>query len=104
MAEASAPLAGRTVVFAGRLLAVTRRQAERAVAAQGGQVQRGLTRRSDLLVVGRALGEGAALERLEDKLARADRLCVRCIGEARFLAAAGLAPPRPAEPRPLALA
>ncbi len=104
MAEDSAPFAGRTVVFVGRLLAVTRRQAERAVAAQGGQVRRGLTRRTDLLVVGRALAEGAPLEPLEDKLARADRLGVTCLGEGAFLVAAGLARPAPAEARPLSLA
>jgi tetratricopeptide (TPR) repeat protein len=100
MAEEEAPLAGKTVVFAGALGLVARREAGRAVAAHGGQLRRGLTRRTDILVVGQGATGPAALGQLELKLAQADRFGAACIGEAAFLRLVRLAPPPPDEPRP----
>lgn len=104
MAETGAAFAGKNVVFVGRLATVPRRQAEHAVTSQGGVVRRGLTRRADLLVVGRAAHDLLALGRLEHKLAQADRFGVACLSEGAFLRLAGLAAPAEPEARPLSLA
>src|SRR5690606_16779943 len=65
---------------------------------------RGLTRRADLLVVGRAAHELLAHGRLEHKLAEAERFGVPCVSEGAFLRLAGLAPALAPEARPLSLA
>jgi Flp pilus assembly protein TadD len=104
MGDGAATFAGKNVVFLGRLVAVRRRQAEHAVLALGGLVRRGLTRRTDLLVVGRAAYELLAHGRLEHKLAQAERFGVACLSEADFLRLAGLAAAAAPEPRPISLA
>jgi tetratricopeptide (TPR) repeat protein len=104
MQEGGAALTGKTVVFVGRLVAVPRRQAERAVAAQGGQVRRGLTRRTDLLVIGRSTDGRLSLAQLEDRLAQAERFGAACLSEGTFLRMVDLATAPAPEQRPVSLA
>jgi tetratricopeptide (TPR) repeat protein len=95
-------LRGTTVVFVGRLAALARPLAVRHVEARGGWVRQGLTRRTDVLVVGQCthtLLEGGHLQR---KIERADQLGVRCISENGFLRGVGLLP-RPAGNRDIDL-
>jgi tetratricopeptide (TPR) repeat protein len=104
MEKGDGALAGKTVVFLGRLMGVPRRQAERAVAEQGGQIRRGLTRRTDLLVLGRGLDDRLGLAQLEDKLAQAERFGATVSSEGTFLRSVGLAAAAADEARPLGLA
>jgi tetratricopeptide (TPR) repeat protein len=104
MGDCPDALAGKNIVFLGRLAALRRRQAEHALALRGGLVRRGLTRRSHLLVVGRAAYDLLEHGRLEHKLAQAERFGVSCISESEFLRLAGLAAPAAPEARPVSVA
>ena len=64
----------------------------REVAARGGTVQRGLSRQTSVVVVGRRSVRQLAGGRLQAKIAQADRQGAACISEAAFLRALGLLP------------
>jgi tetratricopeptide (TPR) repeat protein len=84
------PLAGRISVV-GRLgapMAVVARE----VAARGGTVQRGLSRQTGVVVVGRRSVRQLAGGRLQAKIAQADRQGAACISETAFLRTLGLLP------------
>lgn len=85
-------LTGRTVVFAGRLASMTRRAAARQVESRGGHPRPRLTRRTDLLVVGRGAHALLDGDRLQLLLDRARRVGAACLGETSFLRALGLLP------------
>jgi len=74
--HAAGPLAGRSVVFTGRLTAMTRDAAERLVARLGGRPSRTVTRATSLVVAGMAAGA---------KYHRARTLGVPVISESEFL-------------------
>lgn len=80
---------GRVVTILGRLASISKRQAIGKVTRRGGEVRRGLTRRSNLMVIGqgaaRLIESGALAARLE----RADRLGVESISEGGFLRMVG---------------
>ncbi|MFQ5970910.1 MAG: tetratricopeptide repeat protein [Alphaproteobacteria bacterium] len=96
--------AGRVVTLLGRLASISKRQAIGEVTRRGGEVRRGLTRRSNLLVVGqgaaRLIESGALAARLE----RADRWGVECISEAAFLRMMGAAADVPGDNRTMSAA
>jgi hypothetical protein len=96
-------LAGRSVVFLGRLGRLPRRIAARCVADRGGIPRRYLTRATDYAVVGRDASAWLAGDRLNANLATARRVGAICLGEGDFLRGLGLLPPLPKEGRTLTL-
>ena len=74
-AVAGGPLAGRSVVFTGRLASMTRGQAEALARAGGARAVRSVGRDTDLVVAGRAPGS---------KYDRARTLGVRILSEGEF--------------------
>ena len=96
-------VAGRTVVFIGRLGRLPRRVAARCVSDRGGMARRSLTRATDYAVVGRDASAWLAGNRLKAKLATARHLGAVCLGEGDFLRGLGLLPPLPKEGRTLTL-
>jgi len=84
------PLAGKSSII-GRLSAPSAVVA-REVAARGGTLQRGLSRRTGLVVVARRSARQLVGGRLQAKLARADRQGAPCVSETTFLRALGLLP------------
>ncbi len=86
-------LAGRTVVFLGRLQRLPRRLAARAVADRGGVTRQSLTRATDYAVFGGGAGAWLAGDRLQGKVAAARRVGAVCLSEGSFLRRLGLLPP-----------
>lgn len=86
------PLAGKAVSIIGRLAAPTE-AVTREVATRGGTVQRGLSRRTGVVVVARSSVRQLAGGLLQAKIARADRLGAICMSEIGFLRALDLLPP-----------
>ncbi len=84
-------LRGQAFTFIGRLAALPRRAAVAAVEDAGGRVRRGLSRRTDVAVIGHGAAPLIASGALGAKLRRARQLAVDCISEDTFLGAAGLA-------------
>jgi tetratricopeptide (TPR) repeat protein len=84
------PLAGKISII-GRLSAPAAVVA-REVAARGGTVQRGLSRRTSVVVVARSSARQLAGGRLQARIARAERQGAQCISETAFLRALGLLP------------
>jgi DNA ligase (NAD+) len=76
------PLSGKTLVLTGTLTAMTRGEAERAIAALGGTVGSSVSKKTDYLVVGADPGS---------KLERAERLKVPILDEGDFLKLIGKA-------------
>jgi DNA ligase (NAD+) len=77
-------LAGRRVVLTGKLTLVTRAVAEELVGRHGGTVQRSVSRRTDLVVVGSRPGS---------KLDRARELGIETLDDGSFLELIGMRPP-----------
>ena len=96
-------IAGRTVVFIGRLERLPRRLAARCVRDRGGVPRRSLTRATDYAVVGGGSCALLAGQRLQAKLAAARRLGAVCLGESEFLRGLELLPALPAQGRTLTL-
>jgi tetratricopeptide (TPR) repeat protein len=85
-------LAGQTVTIIGRLATLPNRAAAAEIRRQGGTLRRALSPLTTLLVVGREAASHLADGRLPAKLARADEIGARCIGEAALLRALRLLP------------
>ena len=96
-------VAGRTVVFIGRLGRLPRRVAARCVSDRGGMARRSLTRATGYVVVGRDASAWLVDNRLKAKLATARHLGAVCLSEGDFLRGLGLLPPLPEEGRTLTL-
>ena len=94
--------AGKAVVFLGRLIALPRRAAAAAVTERGGTVRRGVSRRTQVAVVGhgahRLLGG-----RVGSWLVRAEERGVHCLSENGFLRTIGRRDPLPASQRSMSL-
>ena len=86
-------LAGRTVTIVGRLASLSNRTAAAAIERHGGTVRRGLSPLTTLVAVGRHAAAQLAGGRLQARLARADEIGARCIGETMLLRALHLVPP-----------
>ncbi len=69
------PLAGQTFVLTGTLAGLTREEARRLIEARGGRVADGVSKRTDVVVVGETPGQ---------KLDTAHRLGIRTVDERRF--------------------
>lgn len=100
MADVTRDLHGQRVAFTGRLAALSRAQAREVVLARGGIPERGVTRRTSLLVVGMAgwplLPDGTVSAKLRRAEAlRSEGLPIRILPETGFLEAAGLTPGQP---------
>lgn len=76
-ASTSSPLAGKTVVFTGKLETFERKAGEALVERAGGKASGSVSKRTDLLVAGPGAGS---------KLAKAESLGVHVIDESEFLA------------------
>ena len=90
-------LGGQTVTIIGRLASLPNRTAAAQIRRRGGTVRRALSPLTTLAVVGREAAAQLADGRLQAKLARADEIGARCIGETALLRALGLL----AEPAPV---
>jgi DNA ligase (NAD+) len=77
VAPADSPLAGKTVVLTGTLTRLTRDEAKARILAAGGKAAGSVSAKTDLVVAGEAAGS---------KLAKAEQLGVKIIGEDEFLA------------------
>ena len=87
---ADSPVAGKTVVFTGKLQHMTRQEAKARAEALGAQVAGSVSRATDYVVAGEEAGS---------KLKRAEALGVAVLTEDEWLAvASGEAPPPAAEP------
>jgi tetratricopeptide (TPR) repeat protein len=96
-------VAGKVVGILGRLTAAPTAIVTGEITARGGSVQRGLSRRTGIVVVTRSSVRQLAGGRLQSKLARADQLGAVCTSEAGLLRALGLLPPAEAVPGAVAL-
>jgi DNA ligase (NAD+) len=74
--ERTGPFTGRTVVFTGTLVGMTRAEAKRRVEGQGGRVASSISAKTDFLVVGGKPGS---------KAKKAEELGVEVLLEERFL-------------------
>ena len=87
--EADAPeqdLAGKTVVFTGKLSSMTRAEAEEDAVARGATIGSGVSKNTDILVVGEDAGS---------KLAKAKSLGVTVVTEAEWTGKGGAKPSGP---------
>lgn len=91
-------LAGKVVSIIGRLAAAPAPVVTGAIVARGAMVQRGLSRRTGVVVIARSSAAQLIGGRLQAKIARADRLGALCLSEIGFLRALDLLPP----PEPVA--
>lgn len=87
--EGGSPLAGKSVVFTGKLLAFERKEGQKRVVARGGEAPSGVTKTLDYLV----LGDGAE-DRESSKLKKAKKYiaegaAIQIISEAEFLKIVG---------------
>jgi hypothetical protein len=96
-------IAGRTVVFIGRLHRLPRRLAARCVQDRGGVPRRSLTRATSYAVIGRGACAWLAGNRLQARLATARQVGAVSLGEAEFLRGLGLLPALPEQGRTLTL-
>ena len=97
-------LAGRIVVILGGLQAMPRRLAGDELARRGAVLRRGLTRATDLVVVGQQARARLAGGHLQEYLERADELELPCISERSFLRVLDFLPASQAEPAAISLA
>jgi tetratricopeptide (TPR) repeat protein len=86
-------LAGRTVVFLGRLQRLSRRLAARCVVDRGGVSRRSLTRATDYAVFGGDARAWLTGDRLSGRIAAAERVGAVRLSEDGFLRRLGLLPP-----------
>ena len=86
----------KTITLIGRLGAMTQRAAAQAVAAKGGRVSRGVTRRTRLAVVGHGAYTLMDSGVLDAQLEQARSVGAECISENAFLRALGKGPALPA--------
>ena len=86
-------LAGRTIVFLGRLQRLPRRLAVRCVVERGGMTRQSLTRATDYAVFGGGACAWLTDDRLSGKIAAAERVGAVCLSEAGFLRRLDLLPP-----------
>jgi DNA ligase (NAD+) len=75
-AAAGGAFAGKTVVLTGGLTKLSRDQAKAEIERRGGKVSGSVSRKTDLVVAGEEAGS---------KLARAQELGVKVVGEEEFL-------------------
>lgn len=80
-AESEGPLQGKRVVVTGTLTSMSRKEAEEAIRAAGGQPSGSVSRNTDFVVAGEKAGS---------KLARAQELGVTVLDEEGFLALLGM--------------
>ena len=97
-------LAGKTVVFLGRLRRSTWNDAARAVAHAGGTVRRGLSRRADVAVVGNGAHMLLDDGRLTGRIAAAEAVHAEVLGEDAWLRRLGALPALAPAERTLTLA
>ncbi len=97
-------LAGKVIVFVGRLAAMPQRAAREEAMRQNAEVRRSLRRRVDYVVVGALAHPLIDSGRLDRQLATAHALGARVVSERGFLALAGLRPPLTDEPATIPLA
>ena len=83
----SIDLAGRTVVFVGRMSRASRRAASRLLALGGARVRRAVTRRTDAVVVGYHAISQLRDGRLRRKLDQAEAVGAVCLSELAFIKA-----------------
>ncbi len=86
-------LGAEVVTLAGRFAALPNRVLAREIERAGGTVRRGLSQRTTLFAVGRLSAPLLADGRLQARLARAEKVGARCIGEGALLRRLGLLPP-----------
>lgn len=84
--EVEQDLAGKTVVFTGRLSSMTRAEAELDAIQRGATIGSGVSKNTDILVVGEDAGS---------KLAKAKSLGVTVMTEAQWTGNGGAKPPTP---------
>jgi tetratricopeptide (TPR) repeat protein len=96
-------LLGGKISIVGRLAALPGAVVAREVAARGGMVQRGLSRRTTALVIAQGAVRQLASGRLQAKIAQADRQAAVCIGETALLRALHLLPAATPAPGAVAL-
>jgi len=87
---------GQVFAILGALDAFPRRMAARAIRARGGTARRGLSRGTDIAVVGHRMAETWELARIIGRLKEARSAGARLISEAALLRLLGLAAERPA--------
>ena len=97
-------IAQRTVAVVGRLASMSWQDAAAKVAAAGGTLRRGLSRRTDVVVVGRRAHELVANRRLDRRLAQVARSRTQVVSEGALLRAIGMAPALSHIDRPFTLA
>ncbi len=85
-----ADLAGKTLVFLGKLDAMPRHMAASYAEERGAIVRRGVTRRTGVLVVGHGAYTFLETGKLDARLAAAARAGAVCVSENTFLRAVGL--------------
>jgi tetratricopeptide (TPR) repeat protein len=83
---------GGTIGIVGRLAVAPATVVAREIAARGGTVRRGLSRRTTALVIAQGAVRQLASGRLQAKIAQADRQGAVCIGEMALLRALDLLP------------
>ena len=98
-----ADLAGKTVVFLGKLDAMPRSMAASYAEERGAIVRRGVTRRTDIVVVGHGAYTFLETGKLDARLVAADRSRAVCVSENTFLRAVGLLDLVPSEQRSLSM-
>jgi NAD-dependent DNA ligase len=84
--EKEQDLAGKTVVFTGKLSTMTRAEAEADAVARGATIGSGVSKNTDILVVGEDAGS---------KLAKAKALGVAVVTEAQWTGKDGTSPAKP---------
>ncbi len=96
-------LAGKTVVFLGKLDAMPRHMAASYAEERGAVVRRGVTRRTDVLVVGHGAYTLLEAGKLDARLNAAAQTGAFCVSENTFLRSVGLLDPVPSEQRSLSM-
>ena len=85
-------LGAETVTLVGRFAALPNRVLASEIERRGGTVRRGLSQQTTLFAIGRHSAPWLADGRLQARLARADQIGARCIGESALLRRLGLLP------------
>lgn len=104
MSRRQLAIAHRTVTVIGRLGGLPWVEAAAKVAAAGGSLRRGLSRRTNVVVVGHGAHELLASGRLDRRLAQARQPKTLIVSENVLLRALGATPPLPEVDRPFTIA